>query len=466
VDDRIALQSIVQAWLDRLPLRRRVIAYMMAQTHGAYLVGGAVRDLLLGRATCDLDLAVERDAMLLARQLADHLRAAYVPLDEARDVARVVVRVGAEQRHVDIARLRAEGIEADLWARDYTINAMAIPLRGELDAFLDPTGGRADLAARRLRAASARGVEDDPARILRGVRQRAALGFDLTPETETLARASVGALARVSAERIRDELWLILAEPHAAASLAYAADLGVWRVLLPELTPGGALEQALATLDALEADFGGWAVGGNVVDESDDPNGLARFRAALRAHWAEELSFGRARWQALKWMAFIGACSVVAVEEIAQRLRLSVREVEFIGRVRAAVDAPLRWAAEAASGAPDALGAYRYYRSAGSAGVDAAILALAMQRARPYLADATRLCACVERLLDAWFVQRARLLDPPQLLSGGDLMDALHMKPGPAVGRMLEAIREAQVQGWVYTRDEALRYARERAEGQ
>ncbi len=190
--------DLLATWLNRLPLRRRVIAYMMAQTRGAYLVGGAVRDLLLGRATCDLDLAVERDAMLLARQLADHLRAAYVPLDEARDVARVVVRAGAEQRHVDIARLRAEGIEGDLWARDYTVNAMAIPLRA-IGAMLDPRRA-ADLAARRLRAASASAFEETLRHLARGAQR--VRGVRSGPRDGGAGRAQVGALARESAERI------------------------------------------------------------------------------------------------------------------------------------------------------------------------------------------------------------------------------------------------------------------------
>ena len=103
-------RHVFDTWLARLSLRRRVLALISAQGIRAYLVGGTVRDALLGRESCDLDIAVEGTALALARQLANQLRGAYVALDVERDVGRIVVRAGGGQQHIDVAALRSGSI--------------------------------------------------------------------------------------------------------------------------------------------------------------------------------------------------------------------------------------------------------------------------------------------------------------------------------------------------------------------
>src|SRR4029453_15654404 len=212
------------------------------------LVGGAVRDALGGggrgmRPIADLDVAVPSGALDLARRVADRLGGAFVPLDPERGAARVVTR-GA---WLDVTDWRADTLEGDLAARDFTVNALAVPL-GELlkngrARVIDPTGGLADLRARRLRVHDARVLADDPLRTLRGVRLEAALGLRLTPSTVKAIRAAGPALATVSGERVRDELLAVLALPGTARALRRLDALGLPTVIVPEIEPMRATTQ-------------------------------------------------------------------------------------------------------------------------------------------------------------------------------------------------------------------------------
>src|SRR5436189_4552196 len=193
------------------------------------LVGGAVRDAWLGRrpgAGVDLDIAVPAGALDLSRRVATRLGGAFVPLDPERGTGRVVV-AGVR---LDVTDFRGPSLAADLAARDFTVNALAVPLR-ELAThgaapIVDPTGGLADLRARRLRAPASRVLADDPLRALRGVRLEAALGFRLTRGTVAAIRAVAPALPAVAAERVRDEVLAVLGLPAAARAFRRMDALG------------------------------------------------------------------------------------------------------------------------------------------------------------------------------------------------------------------------------------------------
>jgi tRNA nucleotidyltransferase (CCA-adding enzyme) len=206
-------------------------------TEPVYLVGGAVRDLLLGRGRADIDLVVEGDAAELAARLGDgvvsHERFA-------------TAKVALDGHEVDIAAARSEayphpgalpvvepaaGIEADLARRDFTINAMAIPLRGE-PRLIDPHGGRADLVAGLIRVLHPGSFRDDPTRALRAARYAARFDFELEPETAALMREAD--LGTVSADRRDAELLRLAAEDEAPRGFALLAEWG-----LVELREGG-----------------------------------------------------------------------------------------------------------------------------------------------------------------------------------------------------------------------------------
>ncbi|MGD9737270.1 MAG: hypothetical protein AB7V58_16935 [Solirubrobacterales bacterium] len=213
----------------------------------AYVVGGAVRDALLGHGRGDLDLVTLGDAAELAASLSSH------PVTAHDRFGTATVALGGHR--IDIARARTEtyprpgalpevapaaDVESDLARRDFTVNAIAVPVGG--DRAIDPHGGVADVAARLLRVLHPRSFADDPTRAIRAARYAARLGFGLVPETERLLRAAD--LGTVSEDRRGAELARLAAEPSGPAGLRL---LGEWGLL--ELRPGGAeLAEAVAEL--------------------------------------------------------------------------------------------------------------------------------------------------------------------------------------------------------------------------
>jgi tRNA nucleotidyltransferase (CCA-adding enzyme) len=208
-----------------------------------YLVGGAVRDLLLGTDSLDLDIAVEGDAELVAAELGARLGGT------VRTHGRFgTATVEADGLRLDLAGTRRESypqpgalpevepasLTEDLGRRDFTINAMALSLgAADLGTIHDPQGGRDDLEAGLVRVLHPRSFEDDPTRLLRAVRYAARLGFAIEPDTERLAREAIsdGALGTVSGQRVRDELMDLLAEVEAPRAVELMGELGLAEAL-------------------------------------------------------------------------------------------------------------------------------------------------------------------------------------------------------------------------------------------
>jgi tRNA nucleotidyltransferase (CCA-adding enzyme) len=239
----------------------------------AYLVGGAVRDLLRGAPHVDLDVVVEGDALAVARALAERLGGEVVEHDRFGTAT-----IRAPELTVDLATARRETypepgalpevepatLAEDLARRDFTINAMALALAD--DTLHDPHGGRADLDAGVIRVLHDASFLDDPTRLLRALRYEARLGGRLDPHTEELATEAIsaGALSTVSGKRIRDELLDLLREAEAPAALARMRELKLdcalhpaWRVM-PDRAASAMLacaetgaDPALASLAAL-----------------------------------------------------------------------------------------------------------------------------------------------------------------------------------------------------------------------
>ncbi|MEK6574842.1 MAG: hypothetical protein AABZ58_11105, partial [Chloroflexota bacterium] len=196
-----------------------------------WLVGGSVRDALLNRPVHDLDFAVAGDGLAIARTVASKLGAAFFPLDESRGTGRVVAIEDDQRFFLDFASLRGDDLNADLAARDFTVNAIAVSLGGQL---FDPMGGQADLKAKVLRTCSPASINDDPVRALRAVRLAAQLGFRIERGTREAAREAASRIASVSAERVRDEFMKMLEEQKPAASLRALDALGLLGRVVPE----------------------------------------------------------------------------------------------------------------------------------------------------------------------------------------------------------------------------------------
>ena len=205
-----------------------------------WLVGGALRDRLLGRATSDFDVVVAGQPEALARALARGTGAYVFALSEEFRVWRVVSH--REGWQVDVLPLEGESIEADLARRDFTINAIAEPVGG--GERVDPFGGLDDLAAGLVRMVSPDAFRQDPLRTMRLARLVAELDFTVDPATQKAAAAAVTALGGVAPERVFAELKRIVTSDRALAGLALMDSVGATAVVLPELTELRGVEQS------------------------------------------------------------------------------------------------------------------------------------------------------------------------------------------------------------------------------
>lgn len=226
------------SWTPAHPAFVALLNALAAETDPLYVVGGVVRDALLGRRAglTDLDLVVTHDALGVARRVADRLGWAYYPLDADRDVARLVFTAGKTPLVCDIAAMRGGDLTTDLLARDFTVNALALRWRhGAAGDLVDLTGGQADLAARQLRRVTPWGLAEDPVRLLRAVRLAVQLDFTIAAETlQQILRIS-DTLRLASPERLRDELWKLLSSAAPARAVELLRTYNLLRSLLPEV---------------------------------------------------------------------------------------------------------------------------------------------------------------------------------------------------------------------------------------
>jgi poly(A) polymerase len=467
-------------------LIRRLAA--LAAGREAYVVGGTVRDVLLGRETRDVDLAVAGDAVSWARDVAIELDAHFVLLDNDNGVARLVLPAGSAAAYVDVARLQGR-VEEDARRRDFTIDALAVPLGDR--TVLDACGGLPDLDARIVRMNGASVFDADPLRVLRAVRIAAELGFDIEPETMSAIRERAVTLNRAAAERRRDELARIFELDAAFPALRLLDDAGLLDVLLPELAEGRGVSQPeqfhiydvfehnLRTVEAMDVMLG---ADGSAWQAGELWNVFGWCAADLRAHLAEQMSEGRSRRALLKLASLLhdvakprtrsaeadgrvrffghGEEGAAMAAEILRRLRFSSRETAFVSRLVAEHLRPVQLAQ--VGEAPTRRALYRFYRDLGDAAPAVLLLALADAAAArgPSMTREgwSRQVAYMNSLL-VRSIEEEGIVHPPRLLSGHDIMSILGVPEGPAVGQLLEALREAQAAGDVSNRDEALAFA-------
>jgi putative nucleotidyltransferase with HDIG domain len=461
---------------------------LLGHSRDGFLVGGAIRDLLLSREPIDeLDVALPSGALEMGRRLAQRSGGAFVTLDRERGAARVVLGAATGLRQIDLTDFRADSLEGDLRRRDFTVNAIAVSLRalahGGRAPLVDPTDGRQDLARRRLRAAGPGALEDDPLRALRGVRLAFLLRFTLTPQLRSALRKSAPRLSEVAAERIREELTALLVLPHAGQGLRELDRLGLLGAVLPEVAPMKTVAQPrphrfTVWEHSLRAVESGEALFSNL-------SALEPYATELAAHLAEPVGDGLTRRELLKLalllhdvakpqtravirerVRFIGHDVIGASisRSIGQRLRLAGSVVVVLERL---VRHHLRPMHLAQLPTVSRRARYRFFRDLEREAQDLLLLSLAdaaaVRGVSPLDVWRGPFGRLVADLLGGW-QEDQRLAGAPPLLRGEDVMGAFHLPPGPEVGRLLALAREARALGKVRTGEQALDYLRDRTQ--
>lgn len=486
-------ESHIFAGAEAAAILARLRAFLAPQGIDCYLVGGYIRDGLLGRASHDIDLTVAGDAVDIARQVADAFEAKFVLLDEIHQVARVVLFQNEERWYLDFTTTRGS-IEEDLAKRDFTIDAIAMKL-DHLAAgwiqLIDPLDGLADLEQRLIKIAGNSAFIDDPARLLRAFRLAAELDFSIDSATEATIERDRELIKDVSVERIGDELGHILETARAASSLRHLDRLGLLDLILPELAISKGVKQpkehywnvfdhSLEAVAAVERLLVALTRKGDLLDSLTFPLDLAD-------HFGQEVTGGRTRRGLIKLaallhdvakpqtkgidekgrMRFLGHAQLGAdiVDSIMERLRFSSREKRMVTRM---IEQHLRPGhLSHCDEMPTRRAIYRYFRDTAEVGIDTLFLNLADHLASRGstldMSDWQKHVEVTQYMLARWFEEET-IVSPPKLINGYDLIDKFGLAPGPQIGVLLEAVREAQASGEIATQEEALDFVRKEQE--
>jgi tRNA nucleotidyltransferase/poly(A) polymerase len=432
-------------------------------------VGGAVRDAYRGHPFKDVDLVTAQHSLRLARHLADKLNGAYYALDKTRGIGRVLLTYQGEDIVIDVSLMAEGDLLADLQARDFTINALAVDLTGDLAAIVDPLGGVADWNAKILRRCSESAIADDPIRALRAVRQALAFGLSLDPATRTDVKQVGPRLTLNSPERLRDEFFRLLGGKKPISGLGLLQTLGLLAYLFPELAPdiASAWRKAQAPL---EKTYTLLSVISPLRDDNIAANAafgtlvylLDRFRPTWSGRIMTSYVEGRTHFSLVLFMAFWrymlpdAPDAPQAAYLSSVHFRLTRHESETVEAALSGVEVVHRLLAE---GEPTPRHAYRFWVALGEAGWDAVCLALVdTLEANGFNLTVpawTAYLGQVRALLEG----HALAQTASSLLNGDELMAHFRLAPGKQVGELLSALREANALGEIHTREEALAWA-------
>ena len=472
----------------------------LAGEQPVYLVGGAVRDLLLGQNPKDLDFVLSTGSIALAKAVKKALHGVWFALDDERQTARVLLNSGTPQEQVlDFVSFTGTTLEEDLRHRDYTVNAMALALATP-DVLIDPLSGREALNSGALRVASNETIQLDPLRALRSIRLMRK--FQLKPDAETSRLISEGALGitSVSGERVRDELFKLLEIPDFAESLRLMHELQLLEPIFPNIGEVLSLERISPhvydlwghTLQVIL--YTESLIAGQNPARARDYSGpnlqlaiekLEPYQARISEDIELPLQADRKRRSLLLLAALyhdVGKASSrtlmpdgrlhfrehptkgsALVADLRSRMLFGTEETKYL-QLMVAQHMRIHFLAKPQD--PISRRAiYRYFQELGRFGVDLALLSLAdMLAAYEQTIDPARWQRELDvtvQLIDAWYARQSEMVNPPKLLDGDDLKRRFALKPGPLLGVLLANLREAQAEGHVTTEQQAVAFCQE-----
>jgi poly(A) polymerase len=474
----------IPTWLQEALVRLRPPARV-------WLVGGAVRDGILGHATTDFDFVVEGDSLTVARHIADQFQGNFYPLDTNRKIGRTILRQkDRDPLYLDFSSLMGSSIENDLRQRDFTINALAIDM-GESKHLIDPCGGLQDLKDKVIRQCSPDAFRSDPIRVYRAIRFAVALNAQIEKSTLENVRQIPKGFIGISVERLRDEFFHILDLEKPATALRLLDRLHLLDLLLKTFS----LQPSLVS-DSLDSRISLVEVLATIIrrltgtQERESTIDLTfgelrlhldKFEDDLTRYLAEEIIEGRSKRELLLFAAFV--CPEISTNlesnewppgraiqansktfrDLGHNMRLSSKESNWLGRW---VSGSLLTYLNGSIGRREM---FRVLHT--SKDTSPAVLLISLARSltvrRPQL-DPDEWKIQVQnaaKIFEYYFGGEYLRFGSSKILSGTELIAEVGMRPGPEVGRILLAIDEAFFVGDIHTQAEAIEMARDLANG-
>ncbi|MCX5681894.1 MAG: HD domain-containing protein, partial [Candidatus Omnitrophica bacterium] len=446
-----------------------------------FLVGGALRNFFLEKENDDFDFATSKNAIRLARVFAKKIHGAFVLLDEEHCCARVARKEKGSLLTFDFADFRVPTLQGDLAHRDFTVNTLAVDIKRLSEnkplkeILIDTKRGLADLAKKKIKMVSVKAFAEDPLRMMRAFSLKA--GFDFKIEKKTLARIKKDKklLSNVARERVRDELFKVLASSAAFNNLKAMHRVGLLEEFLPQISIMYHLPQGgYHHLSLLEHSF-------EAVRQVE--KAIAEFSGniKIRDYLNEELASGRNRASLMKFAALlhdIGKPETCRKEKgkmtfhghehsgryivrnIAKMLKLSSLEKNTLEML---VLHHLRPGYLSNFKNPTPRAIFRYFRDTKNEAPSVALLSLADQRSTlgPLTTENDlKHHEQIARALLTEYFDKKEVEKPVRLISGDHLIKELKMKPSPIFKKILSAIEEKHALGEITTKAEALALAR------
>ena len=393
-----------------------------------YMVGGAVRDAILGRVReyVDLDFIIPADAVKVARKIAQRYQAGFVLLDAERQIARVVF----PHATADFAQQEGESLITDLHRRDFTINAIAY--NPHTQEIIDPLEGYKDIKSGLLRMISPVNLQNDPLRLMRAYRQAAQLGFTIEPATQETIRSLANSINQVAAERVRVEIGYLLANSQGTFWLNAAWKDGVLTSFFKNAT-----EESFIKLTAVDQAY-------TLISENWQQLGkeLANYvRETVKTSWLATAKL---------------ACLVDSKPEIAE---IELQELTYSRAEIRAVTTGLRLFSEIKAVKMPLRKQYFLFREMGILFPAVLVLALANDIVAKGMFEES-MFVTYEPLIKRYLDKNDAVAHPIPLLNGKDMMMALNIPASPLIGELLMEVGVAQAEGKISTVEAAIEFAR------
>jgi len=438
---------------------------------GVFIVGGSVRDILLGTTPLDYDIAVAGDARVFASALASACNGRLVALGQ-KDKA--VFRVVKDTYTFDIVPLFGATLATDLERRDFTINAMAYNLAtGEI---IDPFNARSDLADRQIRLVSDRAFKEDPLRLLRAYRIGALLDFEIEPATRRTAQRDAHLITASAAERIQSELIKLVGTPHSHTYLSQMTEDRLLDAMIPEFSDlRGCVQNEYHQFNVLEHTLTAYEHLENLLNEPEahlpqtgsqvrshlDSDKAAYLKCALLLH-----DIGKPASKTVDRLGRIhfyghGQKSADQALRICQRLKFSRRAIKYIEFIIRNHLRPLFLFVASQKQDLKRKGMVRFFRKCGQLAPDLLLHTMAdiMGKSRTSTQRDADFIHFAEALLHVFFKEYEPQASLPPLITGHDLNRKLGLRPSPLFKLILKRVEEARLTGRIQTKHEALALA-------